>query len=146
MSRQIQKAKDFAQLVHTNHFRRDGVTPYFNHLEAVVDNLETLLDDRRWEFKIECEAMIMAAWLHDSVEDERTTIDIIHTEFGAQVANYVMNLTHDNAHLYMEYIHHVAANHTCRLIKIADILANLADSPTQKQIIKYTKALKVLIK
>jgi (p)ppGpp synthase/HD superfamily hydrolase len=146
MNTQIQKAKDFAQLVHINHFRRDGVTPYFNHLEAVVDNLEILLGDRKAEFKIEYDSMICAAWLHDSVEDERTTIDIIHKEFGTEVANYVMNLTHEDGELYIEYIQHLASNYTCRLIKVADILSNLSDSPTQHQIIKYTNALKLLVK
>ena len=47
---------------------------------------------------------------------------------------------------YFDYVASAAQYENTRLIKIADVLANLADAPTQKQLIKYTKALKILIK
>jgi (p)ppGpp synthase/HD superfamily hydrolase len=146
MSTEIKRAKEFAQLVHTNHFRRDGVTPYFTHLECVVNNLQIIIHSRKCEFKEFYEDMICAAWLHDSVEDKKTTYDTIKQMFGPTVELFVYHLTHQEDESYEEYIEFAAKTDHTRLIKIADILANLSDSPSKNQVAKYTKALKVLIK
>ena len=146
MSILTDNAREFARKVHTGHFRRDEKTPYFTHLEAVVDNLETLLVFRQSNYKINYDEMIAAAWLHDSVEDKKTNIDAIRSIFGEAVANHVLNLTHDKDELYVDYTERLALNPICRLIKIADILANLADSPTEKQLKKYTEALNIVVK
>lgn len=136
----ITKARDFAKNVHTGHFRRDGVTPYFTHLELVASNVESML----LEDNVLYSEIVSAAWLHDSVEDGRTTLDVIEMEFGKIVSFLVERLTHREDMDYDEYIYLALQTESTRLIKIADILANLSDSPTNKQVKKYTKALLIL--
>ena len=140
------KAREFARSVHEGHFRRDGETPYFKHLHDVVTNLYVMLYNRRDEYKEYYEDMICAAWLHDSIEDNKTTRIVIESEFGSAVAVLVDHLTHEKGESYEEYIEFTKNLNETRLIKIADILANLADSPSKKQIDKYTKALKILVR
>ena len=147
MSELIEKAKEFAKQVHHNHFRRDGVTPYFSHLEAVVKNCVEMIGANGWNFEQkQIENIIAAAYLHDSVEDGKTDLETIKSLFGFYVATTVEQLTHKKQEDYFRYVIRAAQYKEARLIKIADVLANLADSPTQKQLIKYTEALKILIK
>lgn len=148
MSTQIEKAKAFAQEIHKGHFRRDGVTPYFSHLEAVVKNCNDLLN---LNFSAGLyignnDDIISAAWLHDSVEDGKTNLQDIETNFGVGVRILIQLLTHNKGEDYFDYIRRANKFADSRMIKIADVLANLADSPTQKQLVKYTEALKILIK
>lgn len=42
---------------------------------------------------------------------------------------------------YLEYLYGVRANPIARKVKIADMLSNLADNPTPKQIRKYAEGL-----
>lgn len=143
----INNAKEFAQRVHHNHFRRDGVTPYFAHLEAVVKNCVEMIGANGWNFEQkQIKNIIAAAYLHDSVEDGKTDLETIKSLFGVYVVTTVEQLTHKKEEDYFHYIIRAAQYKEARLIKIADVLANLADSPTQKQLAKYTEALKLLIK
>lgn len=132
---QLQLCERIAREAHADQFRRDGVTPYIRHVEAVVS--------RCGSDKEKC-----VAWLHDVFEDTNFPPSEMR---GQGVEESIIccagNLTNDEEWNYSRFIDRVLASECkiCRNVKIADILSNLADSPTDKQIIKYAKALLVLV-
>ena len=129
----LEKAYTFAKEKHEGQFRRDGVTPYFTHCEKVASLLDGELEKA-------------VAYLHDTVEDERCNINEIELVFGEQIAGFINVLTKIKDWTYERYIErfNYPANRRMKLIKIADIVANLSDNPTKKQIEKYNKALRIL--
>ena len=120
------KAVDFAALKHRRQRRKDAeASPYINHplslarvlkLEAGVDDIDVLV----------------AAILHDTVEDTQTTVEELAREFGAQVAGIVAEVTDDKAlpkpekkRLQVENAPHLSPG--ARLVKLADKICNLRD-------------------
>lgn len=78
------------------------------------------------------EAMVCAAWLHDTVEDTGVTIEVIRAEFGTEVAELVGWLTdvsrpeHGNrAHRKaLDRAHSAMAPAEAQTVKLADLIAN----------------------
>ena len=130
----IEKAREFATKKHSGQYRRDGVTPYIVHPEKVA----SMFDDNSTK-KI-------VALLHDTIEDTDTTYEEISELFGQGIADDVITLTHNWDETYDEYINKVKKSIFCTEIKIADIVCNLSDNPTEKQIKKYYKTLVRLTK
>lgn len=84
---------------------------------------------------------ILAAYLHDSIEDGYVTEGELRGEgVSEKTIRLVKILTH-GSESYEDYIKKVKQDKTALLIKIADILDNLSDKPTVKQIKKYSAAL-----
>ena len=109
------KAEKFARKCHEGQYRKDGVTPYIVHPEAVVNNLKEIgvLDDD----------MISAAWLHDTVEDCGVSIGFLEDEFNKRIAFFVKMLTRDtNKEKYRDRI--MRAEEDVQIIKLADALHN----------------------
>lgn len=130
-----QLAQQLATDAHAGQFRRDGVTPYIKHPEAVVARLQGERSD-----------VIAAAWLHDVIEDPAIpAVDLLRAGIPRAVVDAVVCLTKSNGQLYSDYLIAVKSNQIARKVKIADMLANLADDPTRNQIIKYAKGLLVLV-
>lgn len=77
--------------------------------------------------------MLAAAWLHDVVEDTRVTIEQVHAEFGADVAELVGWLTkvsrlHDGnraARQVIERRHLARAPAPAKTVKLADVADNI---------------------
>lgn len=127
-------AKEIATLAHAGQFRRDGVTPYITHPEKVAAFFEE--GTLEWEI----------AWLHDVLEDTQlTSLGLADMGVSDYVRTHVRFLTHKKEVDYFQYIRKVASAPVARKIKIADIFANLSDSPTERQKQKYKKALKILL-
>lgn len=127
-------ASSIARKAHDGQFRRDGITPYITHPEAVAKSLEG-----------EHPYVIAAAWLHDVLEDTQTSV--VHLKNAGipwQVIDAVELLTRDDGQPYEDYLHWIAQDEIARKVKIADIRHNLSDAPTKKQIAKYGKALLIL--
>jgi len=126
----IDRAYQMAHRAHKGQFRRDGVTPYIRHPEDVAkrvagDPIATAV-----------------AWLHDVLEDSSFTLnDLLERGFPPEVVEAVYILTHDRAVKYEDYIAIIARHPIARKVKIADILSNLNDKPTDRQIEKYARAL-----
>jgi len=131
---QLELAEKIAREAHLWQFRRDGVTPYIKHVEAVVSRCKT--DEEK-----------AAAWLHDVCEDcaEWNEVELLKAgvEYGTAFCAKLMSK--DRYEDYDSYIAAVSGNHVTRAVKIADILSNLADSPTDAQIRKYASALLILL-
>ena len=83
------QALDFAAHKHSNQRRKDPAkTPYINHPIAVANILLS-------EAGITDESVLIAALLHDTVEDTDTTFDEIDQRFGTVVRDIVAEVTDD---------------------------------------------------
>lgn len=126
-------AKQIATRAHAGQFRRDGVTPYIVHPEAVAA-------------RVIGDTAKAVAWLHDVLEDTKlTVVDLEQAGFSREITKAVVALTKDDGTDYETYLQGFRRNNLARRVKIADILANLSDQPTETQIVKYVNALRFLI-
>lgn len=130
----LKKAIELAQQYHKGQFRRDGITPYFNHVATVAEKLTT-------------EEEKTVAYLHDIIEDTDCTLSTLMEHFPFDIVQAVHLLTHKEGVDYFTYIHKINEfpDPLIKRVKIADILSNLGDSPTEKQVAKYTLALNILL-
>lgn len=120
------QALRFASLKHRDQRRKDvEQSPYINHLIDVA----TIL----WfEGKVRTPEILMAAVLHDTVEDTTTTFSELEQYFGKTVADYVAEVTDDtnlsaNARKEAQVKHTPLASEGAKLIKLADKISNLRD-------------------
>ena len=120
---------------HLGQFRRDGVTPYFDHLIAVTGRLAGEEDD-----------VIATGWGHDLFEDTKTTAEYLRLKGIKEcVIEAIEILTKRDEVDYFVYLERVRNNHIARKVKIADMLSNLSDKPTINQIRKYCIGLQFLL-
>ncbi len=125
-------AEIIATHAHKGQFRRDGITPYIEHPRAVANSL----------INIRLKAV---AWLHDVLEDTSiTTFDLLVNGIPGDIVDAVEILTKQPKQDYGKYLKLVKSNWMAKAVKIADMKANLADSPTIKQVQKYTQGLSFL--
>jgi (p)ppGpp synthase/HD superfamily hydrolase len=122
-----------AHKAHAGQFRNDGATPYIVHPEAVANKLEGHL-------------LKAVAFLHDVLEDTDVTVeDLKSLGFSRDVIEAVVVLTKVKGQSYDEYLERVKSNHFAKMVKIVDMISNLNDKPTWKQIQKYSKGLNYLV-
>lgn len=133
-------AQEIATLAHAGQFRRDGVTPYIEHPEAVASAFPE--GSLEWE----------AAFIHDVLEDTEWTAAQLREHLDDVVVDAVVLLTHrEKGETYLNYIRRIlnaeglAAQIALR-VKLADMGANLADDPSDRQKEKYGQALKIIAK
>ena len=122
----IFNALDFAAKKHRDQRRLDAdATPYINHpieLAALLVN-EGSVDDSK---------VLVAAILHDTVEDTETTPQELERLFGFEIAHIVMEVTDDKSlpkaerkRLQIENAAHCSM--PAKLVKLADKVCNLRD-------------------
>ena len=127
-------ARKIATDAHDGQFRRDGITPYITHPEAVVNRVGN--DPNT----------LAVAWLHDVFEDTSETREsLLAKGIPLEVVRVVGVLTRSPTLTYDQYLDSILADATATKVKIADMLANLADHPTEEQIRKYAKGLLTLV-
>lgn len=125
----LAKAEEVARKAHKNQFRRDKITPYIKHVESVVSRLKS--DEEK-----------TVAWLHDVVEDTDVTLeDLIEMGFDNNIVKAVELVTKTEGYDYIEYMRNIKVNPLAKAVKIADMRSNLADTPTKKQINRYSDAI-----
>lgn len=131
---QIEIAYRIASKAHEGQKRRDGTTNYIHHPADVANRLQGESDE-----------VVATAWLHDVLEDTPVTMsELERSGISYLVRDAVWTLT-KNRNDYEAYIRVVKWHPIARKVKIADIISNLADKPTEKQIVKYARALLILI-
>lgn len=82
------------------------------------------------------------AWLHDVLEDTDVThINLSDSGLSLSVVLAVIRVTKFRDETYDQYLHRVRGRELSRRVKIADVIDNLADDPTPRQIRKCAKAL-----
>lgn len=135
MISEVQLANVFAEEAHRGQFRRDGKTPYIEHIFAVKSRISP--DDVSGQ---------IVASLHDVLEDSHfTAADLLDFGFRPYNVNAVVALTKTKDVAYDTYIKNIKRDALAKRVKIADMLANLSDKPLKKQILKYAKALTYLL-
>lgn len=107
----INKAIDLAYSAHHGQKDKAG-RPYFTHPFTVAMKMET-------------EAEICTALLHDVVEDSRITTEYLRENFTPEIAEAVDVLTHRDGESYDEYILKIKANPLARKVKLSDIEHNM---------------------
>jgi guanosine-3',5'-bis(diphosphate) 3'-pyrophosphohydrolase len=125
--RPLLEAIAFAGRAHQHQMRKDGRTPYVSHAYRVCLVV-------RHVFGIDDPQTLMAAVLHDTVEDTTTDHDDVTEHFGNEVADWVALLSKDKRlseavreHEYCAQL--AAAPWQVKVCKLADIFDNLMDSP-----------------
>lgn len=116
----------FAADKHRNQRRKDAAaSPYINHPIALANVLanEAGIDDER---------VLIAAILHDTVEDTETTAQELVRHFGQEVADIVLEVTDDKSLLKAErkqqqIDHAPTISRRAKLVKLADKICNLRD-------------------
>ena len=141
MNRLIQ-AIAFAADKHRNQRRKDAeASPYINHPIALANVLanEGLVGD---------EPVLIAAILHDTIEDTETTAEELTALFGETITAIVLDVTDDKAlpkaerkRLQIEHAPTISA--AAKLVKLADKICNLRDivaSPPEKWSLERKRA------
>ena len=124
--RPLLEAASFAARAHRSQTRKDGDTPYASHPFRVCLVV-------RHVFGIDDRETLMAALLHDTVEDTTTDFDDIEEQFGADVARWVAALTKDKRLQEPErekaFVAHLTyAPWQVKVGKLADVFDNLMDA------------------
>lgn len=134
-------AETLACRAHAGQTRRDGRTPYISHPARVAARVGRETAGKEWH-----DDAVAAAWLHDVLEDTHlTSANLRENHVPERVVQAVQRLTRLPQIPYDEYLSHLAMDPIARQVKIADILDNLGDDPTPKQVSKYARALNFLV-
>lgn len=120
------EAASFAAKKHTGQTRKgDDAQPYINHPLEVANLLSNV-------GKIEDFDVLIAAILHDTIEDTETSATEITELFGETVCGYVLEVTDDKnlpkqkrKQLQVEHAPHLSTG--AKLIKLADKISNITD-------------------
>lgn len=113
--KQLDEAISFAVRVHAGKFDKAGF-PFIAHPFRVMQSLH---------FAGEDETMLVAAMLHDTVEDTPAELSDIRRQFGEDVCHLVDAATRRKSETYAEYIERIRLSgpHAIAL-KLADIRDN----------------------
>ena len=120
------EALQFAALKHRDQRRKDlEASPYINHPIALANVL--------WrEGGVRDPAVIVAALLHDTIEDTDTSPGELREHFGRQVAGIVLEVTDDRSlaradRKRLQVSHAPRLSREAKLVKLADKICNLRD-------------------
>ena len=131
----VKRAEKLATQAHEGQFRRGGRVPYIEHPKAVAGRVGEDIDAQ------------VVAWLHDVIEDCNITPEQLKKEgFSDEQIHAIELMTKTEETDYEEYLENIAQSSLATKVKIADMISNLADTPTAYQLKKYAKGLQVLTK
>jgi (p)ppGpp synthase/HD superfamily hydrolase len=122
--RLVSEAADFAARRHSGMARKGrGNEPYVNHLAEVANLLATATDGTDAE-------LVAAGWLHDTIEDTKTTREELAQKFSKRVAALVVDVTDDmtlpkDQRRQQQIIDAPNKSPGAKLIKIADKISNI---------------------
>lgn len=129
----------FASIKHKNQKRKASGEPYINHLLEVVQLIKFFEPTSN-------EATLIAATLHDIIEDTGVIIESIEFLFGSEVSELVTELTCDSLvnsdhkkSILLEQI--TAGSDQAKVIKLADVISNVSSIPNQWSIAQKQKYL-----
>ena len=126
-----EEALQYATQAHAGQTRSGG-EPYITHPMRVADHI------KQYKQSHNLDALISAAYLHDTIEDTDTTHEALHDLFGGLVASLVKELTSDPEQIKKigkaQYLAHkmAAMSSYALVIKLADRLDNVKDITTAR--------------
>lgn len=83
---------------------------------------------------------LIAAVLHDAIEDTYVSLDDILDNFGWLLRNVLDGLTRREGEEYFVYVARAKQNPVSRIVKTHDVLDNLGRNPKPSEAHRYTKA------
>ena len=139
-----QRAVSFAAQQHQGQFRKDGKTPYFAHPVRVALVV-------RHVFNSNDQTALIAALLHDVIEDTTPDYDDLIEQFGGRAADAVAALTKDarlpEAEREQAYDRQLSqASWQARLVKLADVHDNYCDARSDSERKKFAEKAKRAIR
>jgi len=121
----LDAAISFAQDMHQGQIRKGDQKPYVVHPQAVYSILKS--------FRVTDRVLLVAAWLHDTIEDTKATYNRIKKDFNKEVADLVKGVTSVKKEIEMigkeVYLlkKMVSMNDQMLTLKLADRLHNVTD-------------------
>lgn len=121
----MEMAIDFAETMHKGQIRKGNKKPYVVHPKAVYSILKS--------FNIKDKVILIAAWLHDTIEDTQATYNTIKNQFNKEVAELVKQLSSDKKGIEAlgkeEYLlkKMLKMDNNALTLKLADRLHNVSD-------------------
>lgn len=114
--------------------KRRGGDNYIIHPLRVANRVTS------YGYKYECVGL-----LHDIIEDTQVDKEYLLSQgVDSDIVDAVVILTKTEDMSYEDYLDRVKNNEYARQVKIADMIDNLSDNPTIKQIKKYARGLVTL--
>jgi guanosine-3',5'-bis(diphosphate) 3'-pyrophosphohydrolase len=120
------KAAHFAADKHRMQRRKDAeASPYINHPLALAHILSS-------EGRISDASVLVAALLHDTIEDTETSQQELEDQFGPEVASIVAEVTDDKSlpkeeRKRLQVVKAASKSREAKLVKLADKISNLRD-------------------
>jgi len=120
------RAVNFAAAKHSTQRRKNpDASPYINHpiaVAALVTEVGGVTDS----------ATILAAVLHDTIEDTETSFSELADAFGSEVAEIVAEMTDDKSlpkaeRKELQIMHAPRASTAAKIVKLADKICNVVD-------------------
>jgi guanosine-3',5'-bis(diphosphate) 3'-pyrophosphohydrolase len=115
MSRLKDKALDYASKKHRGQLDDSGRPYFFAHVIQVYNIIQDITDD---------EATLCAGLLHDVIEDTDTSYEELVHEFTKEIADLVMEVTHEGND-YRDYYFPRLKSRKAVMIQFADRLSNM---------------------
>ncbi len=119
-------ALHFAAYQHRSQRRKgEAKTPYINHIIAVVHTLTTV-------GRVTDPVLLMAAALHDTIEDTETSWEDLEDRFGREVSGVVREVTDDKnlpkeERKRLQIVHAPHLSDRAKQLKMADKACNVRD-------------------
>lgn len=107
----LDKAFKLASRAHTGQVDKAG-KPYIEHILYVVEHVKSKKEK-------------ILAYLHDIIEDTDIEISFIREEFGDEIAEALLAISHFRQEDYFDYIKRVKKNSLAKAVKIVDLLHNI---------------------
>lgn len=128
LGRDMLAAVSFAARAHQGQFRHDGATPYASHPFRVCLIVREI-------FGVADQRALVAAILHDTIEDTKTDFDDVAEQFGEEIAGWVATLSKDKRLKETEreeaYVAGLReAPWQVQVCKLGDVYDNLLDART----------------
>src|ERR1039458_9601382 len=120
----VLKAAHFAAKKHAGQRRKGAAAePYINHLLEVAELVASALAEPDTN-------LVIAALLHDTVEDTGVTKEVLVGTFGSDVADLVMEVTDDKSlpkaeRKRLQIVHASQISVRAQVIKLADKISNV---------------------
>lgn len=135
MGNVIIKAAQFSRIAHDGQFRKYTGAPFYTHPARVAGRVAAHPEAN--------EIMVVAAFLHDIVEDTDYTFDDICDTFGVDVSDLVSDLTDPTREVLGDAysktprtkrkeharVWYSGSNHEAKIIKLIDRIDNLREMP-----------------
>lgn len=129
------KAISHAMELHRGQVRQVSGLPYITHPIEVYSIV------KKYKESHNIDNICAAAVLHDTMEDCGISYDLLKIEYNPMIADLVMEVTNDNRMMLLyggkrNYINQKLnkISSYALVIKLADILSNVTDNPTEAQI------------